>query len=75
MKSILVQADTSQACENRLKLALGLAQSFGAHLTALHVTPNYTVPVYAEAPIGPEIIDGDLDMGSLGGNFDGGLAN
>jgi len=57
MKSILVQADTSLACENRLALSLKLAQAFDAHLTALHVTPNYAVPVYAEAPIGPEIID------------------
>ena len=57
MKSILVQADTSQAYENRLELTLRLARSFDAHLTALHVTPNYTVPVYAEAPIGPDIID------------------
>ena len=57
MKSILVQADTSLACENRLGLSLKLAQAFDAHLTALHVTPNYTVPVYAEAPIGPDIID------------------
>ncbi len=57
MKSILVQVDTSVACRNRLAISLDLAQAFDAHLTALHITPSYTVPVYAEAPVGPDIIE------------------
>lgn len=57
MKSFLAHADPTQACRNRLALSMQLAQSFDAHLTALNITPTYAVPVYAEAPMGPDIID------------------
>lgn len=63
MKSILVHADATRACRNRLALSMKLAESLDAHVSALHITPSYAVPVYAEAPIGPDIIDAVRQVG------------
>ena len=57
MKSILIHVDNSRACKARVETAVSLAEKFNAHITALHVVPNYSMPVYAEASVGPEIIE------------------
>ena len=57
MKSLLVHVDNSSACKARVESALSLAGEFDARVTALYVIPTFLMPVYAEAPVGPEIID------------------
>lgn len=56
-KDILVHVDSTQAVGERLVLAKDLAQRFGAHVTGLYVLSQFTIPVYAEIPIGDEILE------------------
>ena len=56
IKDILVHADSTAAFESRLRYALALAQSNGAHLTALYVVPRFMVPAYVGVPMDPGII-------------------
>jgi len=46
IKDILVHVDSTSASRGRLKLAVGLAQRFGARITGLHVIPEPDVPPY-----------------------------
>lgn len=55
--SILVHVDNSTACRTRLQTAARLSRQFDTHLIALYVIPRYSVPMYAEAHVGPEIIE------------------
>ncbi len=57
IKDILVHVDNSKACPLRLTAATKFAQAWGAHLTGLYVVPRYQIPVYAEIPIGQEVIE------------------
>ncbi|MDJ0956626.1 MAG: universal stress protein [Arenicellales bacterium] len=54
--TILAHVDNSSANENRFKAAVALTKEFEAHLIALFIVPTYTIPVYAEVPIGAEVI-------------------
>jgi nucleotide-binding universal stress UspA family protein len=56
IKDILVYADGSDAFESRLEYTIALAQSSGAHLTALYIVPRYTVHAYAGMSMDPGII-------------------
>jgi len=57
IKDILVHVDNSRACSARLNAATRFAQRCEAHLTGLYVVPRYQIPVYAEIPIGQEVIE------------------
>ncbi len=57
IKDLLVHVDHSAACAARIETALVLAKRFDAHLTGLYVVPIFTVPAYAEVPIGREVIE------------------
>ncbi len=61
LKHILLHVDDSQACPIRIDAAVELARSQGAHLTGLYVSPQVTIPIYAEAQIGPEILQAQRD--------------
>ena len=55
--TILVHVDNSSANENRFRTAVALTKEFEAHLVAIFVVPTYTIPVYAEVPIGAEVAE------------------
>lgn len=50
-KHILVATDGSPLSTKAIKLAVELAKSIGARLTAFHATPTFPAPVYAEGAI------------------------
>lgn len=54
LKNILVYIDSSDRCDERLKLAGNLAQEHGAHLTGLFVIPEAFYPLYMDATYIPE---------------------
>ncbi|MFC1664517.1 universal stress protein [Pseudomonadota bacterium] len=56
-KDILVHIDRSKSNAGRLEAAVKLAEAHQAHLTGLYVIPDINLPVYAEIPIGQELID------------------
>ena len=56
-KDILVHVDKSKSNAGRLEAAFKLAEAHKAHLTGLYVIPDINLPVYAEIPIGQELID------------------
>jgi len=56
-KTILVHLDQSHALEDRVELAVRLAARFDAHLVGLLTQMPWSVPVYAEIPIGAEVIN------------------
>ena len=56
LKNILIHLDHSSGCQNRLKVAFDLANSFGAKLNGLFVVPDYVVPSYVEAQISVDLI-------------------
>lgn len=55
--TILVHVDNGSANESRFGTAVALAKEFEAHLIAIFIIPTYTVPVYAEVPIGADVIE------------------
>lgn len=55
-KDLLLHIDDSKAGPARLVAAVNLARAHDAHLTGLYVIPLYTIPPYAEAQIGHELI-------------------
>lgn len=46
MSNILVHVDDTERCKERIAVAAGLAQRFGAHVTGLYVVPDPEVPLY-----------------------------
>ena len=56
IKDILVHADNSETFESRLSYSIALAQEHKAHLTALYVIPNTSVPGYAGIYLDKKII-------------------
>lgn len=62
MKDILVYVDPGARARVRIELAIGLAHRFGAHLTGLHAVPPPFIPVMAEAPIPPEVIEEQIEL-------------
>ena len=55
--TILVHVDNSSANESRFRTAVALTEEFEAHLIALFVVPTYTIPIYAEVPIGADVFE------------------
>lgn len=53
-RNILVQIDTSDRCQERLKVAGALSIAHDAHLTGLFVIPQPFYPMYAEATYFPD---------------------
>ena len=43
-KSILLHVDETERCAVRMDIALKLAETFGAHVTALALTPSVPIP-------------------------------
>lgn len=56
-KSILVQITLERRCAERLKIAVGLAKSYDAHLTALHSLSPYIPPAYVVVQMGHEVLE------------------
>ncbi|MEM8948668.1 MAG: universal stress protein [Pseudomonadota bacterium] len=54
-KDLLVKVDDSPACEARTDAAIELARRFDAHLTALYLVPEITLPMAVEGYIGADI--------------------
>lgn len=54
-KNLLVQLDTTRACEKRVTAALDLAQRFDAHLVGLYVSPEPGLPVFMEAHLSEDL--------------------
>lgn len=63
LKDILVHIDGTKASTGRLAVAMDLARTHDAHLTALYVIPQYLIPPYAEVQIGSEIIAAQREAG------------
>lgn len=57
IKDILIHADNGKEFAVRLDLAIGLARSFDAHLTALYVVPEPFVPEYVRVEIPKSVLD------------------
>lgn len=57
LKDILVHIDSSPAMAGRLDYAIRLAQSHDAHLAAIYVVAVAPIHQYAEADLGPELIE------------------
>ena len=55
--NIITHVDSSRACEQRFRAALKLAQTHHAELSTLYTIPAYSIPVYAEARIGSDILE------------------
>jgi nucleotide-binding universal stress UspA family protein len=50
LKDLLIHIDNSRACEQRLDVAIRIAQRHMAHLTGLYAMPHFDVPIYAKVP-------------------------
>lgn len=61
-KNLLVQLDTTKACQKRVAAALELAQRFDAHLVGLYVSPELSVPSFIEAQLGEEVRTMQLNL-------------
>ncbi len=57
LKDLLVHIDSSPSCPARLDLAINLAQSHDAHLIGLYVIGLAPIHQFAEADLGPELIE------------------
>lgn len=57
IKDIVVHVDDSRNHEERVKLALDLAQRFDAHLTGVYVKSPAYLPAYVAAQVGPDVIE------------------
>lgn len=56
-KDILVHLDSSPACETRIDFGVQLARKFDARLTGLYVVGLAPMHQYAEADLGPELVE------------------
>jgi len=54
-KSILLHVDETERCAVRMDVALKLAETFGAHVTALALTPSVPIPPPVELAYGSEL--------------------
>jgi len=54
-KTILVHVDETARCATRLDVAFELARAFGAHVAALALAPDISVPPSVEVAYGPEL--------------------
>ena len=56
-KDILVHLDSSPSCQARVDVAISFAKSFGGRLTGLYVVGLAPMHQYAEADLGPELVE------------------
>lgn len=56
-KDILVHLDSSPACPMRIDIGVNLARNFNARLTGLYVVGLAPMHQYAEADLGPELVE------------------
>lgn len=56
-KDLLVHVDDGGTCDVRLAVATSLAKTFGAHLAGVAVDPGLVMPVMADVPISPALVD------------------
>lgn len=56
-KDILVHLDSSPACATRIDIGVQLARTFDAKLTGLYVVGLAPMHQYAEADLGPELVE------------------
>ncbi len=56
-KDILVHLDSSPACATRIDIGVTLARNFDARLTGLYVVGLAPMHQYAEADLGPELVE------------------
>lgn len=56
-KDILVHLDSSPSCPARIDVAISFARAFGARLTGLYVVGLAPMHQYAEADLGPELVE------------------
>lgn len=56
-KDILVHLDSSPACPTRIDIGVTLARNFDAKLTGLYVVGLAPMHQYAEADLGPELVE------------------
>lgn len=56
-KDILVHLDSSPACPTRIDIGVNLARNFNARLTGLYVVGLAPMHQYAEADLGPELVE------------------
>lgn len=56
-KNLLVHVDDGKTCAARLAVATGLAGTFDAHLAGVAVDPGIVLPVMADVPVSPALVD------------------
>jgi nucleotide-binding universal stress UspA family protein len=56
-KDILVHLDSSPACPARIDVGIAFAKAFGGRLTGLYVVGLAPMHQYAEADLGPELVE------------------
>jgi len=56
-KDILVHLDSSPSCPARIDVGISFARAFGARLTGLYVVGLAPMHQYAEADLGPELVE------------------
>jgi nucleotide-binding universal stress UspA family protein len=56
-QDILVHIDDGEATPGRLRVALELAERFGAHLTGVYVDPGLALPALIDVPVSPNLIE------------------
>ena len=56
LKDILVHVDNTKACEERINVALRLAQKHGATVTGLYIAAHAEIPRFMEAHLGEDIL-------------------
>lgn len=56
-KDVLVHLDSSPSCPARIDAGVAIARSFGARLTGLYVVGLAPMHQYAEADLGPELVE------------------
>jgi len=56
VKDLLVHVDNGTACRTRIETARDFANRHTAHLTGVYVIQPLIMPVYAEIPIGAEVL-------------------
>ncbi|NIR58465.1 MAG: universal stress protein, partial [Gammaproteobacteria bacterium] len=57
IKDILVHVDRTKAASKRVAAALRVAEDHDARLTGLYIIEPLRIPVYAEVPIGREVLE------------------
>jgi len=62
LKDIVVHLDSTDTCRRRVQAALALALNHGAHLTGVGVLHQPYIPAYAEAQIGLDLMEQQVEQ-------------